>query len=328
MLVRLDCVVKVVTALVFTGMSLAVEAAQFSPFRAPNLNPPAAVIGLPLWAEVPATTTYGLTTEVANHFRFSRRVDDEIVMDGETLRVRGYFERPIGDDWSVAIDVPVVHQSGGVLDDVVDGWHSALSLPDGGRNSRPEGVLEFDFANANGQFFSLTDSGSGIGDVQLSVARRIGSAGDWTVRGAVKLPTGSERLLAGSGKTDWSLGVLTVEQGDVRGRSAAYFLGAAVVDFAQPKNIAFPVEDRSLAAVIGGALTLGSRFGIKGQIDAYSTLYDTQLEELGQSAVQATLGGWLEFGRSGIFEFAIAEDLHVSTTPDVVVFFNLSWRRP
>lgn len=305
-----------------------VGAQELNPFRAPNLSPPVAIIGLPTWGNVPESTSFGFTTEVANHYRLSQRVGDLLILDGETVRVRGFVEQPFGDRWSVGVDVPYYRQSGGVLDGLVDGWHSALGLPDGGRDLRPEGILEFDLANRDGRFFSLDDSGSGLGDIQLSAARRIGSGSGWILRGTVKLPTGSERLLAGSGAADFTLSALRILDGEVRGRAAGYYFGAAVIEFGRPENVLYATEDRAMAAVLGGGLALGQRFGIKGQVDANSAFYDSQLEEIGQTAVQATLGGWLAFGDTGVFEFAVSEDLHVSTTPDVVFFFNLSWRLP
>jgi len=313
-------------ALAFALAARTVGAQELEPFRATNLTPPVAVIGLPLWSRVPASTTFGITTEIANHYRLSERAGDALILDGETLRLRAYVEQPIGRRWSIAVDVPYIRKSGGGLGDLMDCWHSAFGLPDGSRNFRPADLLEFELRDPNGPFFRLDGSGAGLGDVQLGVARRIGAADRVAVRATVKLPTGSERLLAGSGEADFVLSALRVREGNLRGQPAAYFHGGAIIKPDQPRNVRFPVEDTALAAVLGGALTIRPRFGIKGQLDINSALYDSQLEEIGQTAVQATLGGWLRFGDSGLFEYAVSEDVHVSTTPDVVFFFNLSWR--
>ena len=303
-----------------------VAADTLGPFRAVNLTPPIAIVGLPVWSRVPDSTTVGLTTELANHYRLSQRVGDVLILDGETLRLRGFVEVPFGRGWSFAADLPFYSQSGGVLDDLVDAWHSAFGLPDGSRNARPEGVLEFEMADPAGSFYRLGESGTGLGDLQLGIARRVGARERVTLRGSVKLPTGSERLLAGSGETDVALSALAAHDGNLRGRDAGFFYGGAVVAFGQPENVRFPVEDYTLAAVAGGALSVLPRFGVKGQVEVNSALYDSQLEELGQTAVQATIGGWYRFGATGLFEYAVSEDLHVSTTPDVVLYLNLSFR--
>ena len=301
---------------------------ELDPFRAPNLSPPVAIAGLPLWADVPESTTLGFTTELANHYRFSRRHDERLRLDGETARIRAYVEHPFRDRWAVGVDVPYYRQSGGVLDDVVDGWHSAFGLPDGGREHRPAGLIEFDLADASGSFFSLNESGSGLGDIQISLAGRFGDGPGTVLRAALKLPTGKEALLAGSGDTDWSLSALRLHEGSLGAKRAGFYYGGAVIEFGQPKNILFPAKDRALAAVIGGTVSIRSRFGIKGQIDVNSAFYTSALDEIGANGVQATLGGWLRFGRAGLFEYAVSEDLNVNTAPDVVVFANLSWRLP
>lgn len=305
-----------------------VSADELGPFRATNLSPPIAIVGLPLWSTVPDRITFGVTTELASHYRLSQRVEDRLVLDGETLRLRGYFEKPFGERWSVAVDVPYYYQSGGILDDLIDAWHSAFGLPDGARNQRPEGLLEYRFGDADGSFFELSDSGGGPGDIQLSVARHVGSGRGWHLRGTVKLATGKESLLAGSGASDWALSALRLVEAQLRGRAASVFFGGALIGIGQPDRIRFPVEDEAVAGILGGALTLGERFGIKAQIDANSAVYNSRLEELGQTAVQATVGGWLRFAETGIFEYAISEDLHVNTTPDVAIVFNVSWRLP
>jgi hypothetical protein len=234
------------------------------------------------------------------------------------------MERPVGDRWSWAVDVPLYHQSGGVLDDLVDAWHSAFGLPDGARNYRPEGALEFRLGDAGGQFFELLDSSSGLGDIQVGIARRFGTRDAWTLRGTLKLPTGDEDILAGSGATDLTLTALRMQRAEFAGRAASFYLGAAWIEIGRPTTVEFDIEDRALAALFGGAVALGQRFGIKGQIDVHSALYASQLEEIGQTAVQATLGGWFRLKNSIDFEFAVSEDLNVSTSPDVVLVFGLS----
>ena len=296
---------------------------ELEPFRTTNLSPLLAIVGLPVWAPAPETTTVGTSLETANHYRLSQSSPDALLLDGETSRLRVWYDKPLGDRWSLGFDVPVYHQSGGALDDLVDAWHSTFNLPDGGRNHRPEGLLEFRLADAGGEFFELLDTSTGLGDIQLSAASRFGASGGWTLRGTVKLPVGDEDMLAGSGKADLTLTVLHLRRGQFAGRAASYFFGAAWIEIGEPDIIEFDIEDRAMAGLLGGALTLGRNFGVKGQLDLNSALYDSALEEIGQTAAQLTLGGWLEFRDSMSFEFAVSEDLHVSTSPDVVIVLGL-----
>jgi hypothetical protein len=296
---------------------------DLGPFRTSNMNPLLSIVALPVWEAVPGKTTIGASLETANHYRLSQGSGDALLLDGETSRLRFWFEQPLGDRWSYGFDIPVYHQSGGALDDLVDAWHSAFNLPDGGRNYRPEGRLEFRLADAGGEYFDLLETSTGLGDVQLTAAGRFGSRDGWTLRATLKLPTGDEDILAGSGKADLALSALHLRRGEMAGRAASYFLGAAWIGIGEPATIEFAIEDDALAAVVGGALALGPRFGIKGQVEISSALYESALEEIGQAAAQLTLGGWLNVGESMSFEFAVSEDLHVSTSPDVVIVLGL-----
>ncbi|HJR70471.1 MAG TPA: hypothetical protein VKA43_10560, partial [Gammaproteobacteria bacterium] len=65
------------------GFAPALAGAQLAePLHVRNLNPLVAVFGLPAWDTVPLGTRLGVTTEVANHYRFSVRGDDLLNFDG------------------------------------------------------------------------------------------------------------------------------------------------------------------------------------------------------------------------------------------------------
>jgi len=316
-----------VVALAALGLAAAgrASAQAAAPFRVRNLSPPVAIFGLPSWASVPATPVFGVTTELANHYRLSQRGSERLILDGETLRLTLDYERPIGEGWSVGAELPAYHLSGGHLDDIIDGWHSFFRLPDGGRNNRPEDAFVFELGDGPVPAFRLDGGGSGIGDLKLSVARRFGGGEGLVLRAAVELPTGDETILAGNGATDWSLTLLGTSARSLRGHAAGYYWGVGVLGLGDPEQVPFTAEDLGAVAVVGGGIAVRERLGFKAQIDVHSPLYDSPLEEIGQTAVQATLGGWWTLPRA-VLDFAIVEDLHVSTVPDVVLHVALRWR--
>jgi hypothetical protein len=296
------------------------------PFRTRNLSPPIAIFGLPAWETVRRESMFGATTDVANHYRLSQRAGDRLILDGETLRTSLFYSRPLGERWSVSIEAPFYQQSGGVLDDLIDGWHTAFDLPDGGRNNRAEGEILYEMSVDGVPFFVLDDADRGIGDVQVSLARRFGNDDGFVVRSTVKLATGNESVLAGSGSTDWSLTVLRPRAVTFAQKPAGYFWGVGVLDFGEPERLLFPTKGSATIGIVGGSWKAWPRIGLKAQIDVYSALYRTSLEELGQNAAQVSFGGWWDMSEHGVLEFAVNEDLHVSTAPDVVLHMNLRWR--
>ena len=299
------------------------QAAQ--PFHTRNLNPPLAIFGLPTWETVTDSPIFTVQTAVANHYRFSRDGPDSLVLDGETLRIGMFYSRPVGERWSLSAAVPLLQQSGGFLDDAVDAWHSAFNMPDGGRNGRSEDELLFQMANGATPFFRLDDDERGIGDLQIGFARRLGPDEKYVARMEIKIPTGDENMLAGSGAADLSVTILRDREGTFRGRVAGYYWGAGLLLLGEPEVVDFVANDYSVTGVLGGGIKILPHFGIKAQLDFLSAAYDTQLEELGQHAVQVTIGGWWEMSPRSRLEFGIDEDLHVSTAPDVVLHATLRW---
>jgi hypothetical protein len=300
-------------------------AQEAEPFRIRNLNPLTSIFGLPTWETASPGTHFGLTTALANHYRLSQRPPDTLVLDGETLRTSLFLTHELRDRWSFGLEIPYYQQSGGMLDDLVDIWHSAFGLPDGGRNNRGEDELLFVLGDDGGPFFRLDERQRGLGDTQLSVARRIGVDGRFVLQGTVKLPTGDEGMLAGSGSTDWSLTLLRSRSLAVRNRPAGLYWGLGALRLGEPERVAFDSETLGYVAVLGASWQPWDRVGLKAQLDLHSALYNTPLEEIGEKAIQATLGGWVRVTQRAALEFAVVEDLAVSTAPDVVLHATLRW---
>ena len=313
--------------LIAAGCAAAGADAQESlPFRTRNLSPLVAMFGLPAWHVPSSSFELDFTSELANHYRLSRRGPDLLILDGETWRNSLFFSKTIGAGWSISLEMPHYRIAGGVLDDVVDGWHSLFGLPDGGRNNRPEGDVLFQMAKNDDVFYELGSGASGVGDAQIGLAYALGRDDGLHVRVTVELPTGDEDLLAGSGSTDWAVTLLRSRQVTFRNRAAGFFWGLGIVRLGQADRIFFDQETDGVLGVVGGGMRLTQNIGLKLQLDTHSALFNSQLEEIGERAFQATIGGSWAFSPRGVLEFGVNEDLEVSTSPDVVMHLNVRWR--
>jgi hypothetical protein len=309
------------------GLAPALAGAQLAePLHIRNLNPLVAVFGLPAWDTVPLGTRLGVTAEVANHYRFSVRGDDLLNLDGETFRTNVSLTHGFGGGWSLGVEIPYYRIGGGVLDDVIDGWHSAFGLPDGGRNGRAEGLFLYRYGDSTNPSFLLTEPQSGIGDTQIKFARRFGEDQGFIVQASVKLPTGEEEMLAGSGSGDWSVTLLRSQPLVGRKRPAGYFWGFGLVRAGDPHNIDFDAETWVPTGVVGGSWQPWPKFGLKGQLDVHGAFFDSPLEEIGEPAIQTTLAAWRRIGERGTLEFGVVEALAVSTAPDVVLHVAAVWQ--
>jgi hypothetical protein len=296
------------------------------PVHVRNLNPLVSIFGLPAWDTVPIGTRFGATVEIANHYRFSLKGNERLMLDGETVRTGLSFTHGFGSGWSLGVDVPYYRVGGGILDDTIDSWHAAFGMPDGGRNARPEDQLLFAFGEPAAPSFVLTEPQSGIGDTQLKFARLIGPDQGFVVQATVKLPTGEEEMLAGSGSGDWSVTLLRTRPLLARKRAAGYYWGVGLVRAGDPEVVDFDAKTWVPTGIVGGSWQVLPEWGLKGQIDVHGAFYDSQLEEIGETAIEATLSSWRRLGRRGQIELAVVEDLNVSTAPDVVLQFAAAWQ--
>ena len=305
----------------------AAAAAQLAePVRVRNLNPLVAIFGLPAWDTVPIGTRFGATAEVANHYRFSLQDNERLMLDGETVRTTLGFTHGFATGWSLGVELPYYRVSGGVLDDAIDSWHAAFDMPDGGRNARPEGQLLYAFGDPLSPSFVLTEPQTGIGDTQIKFARLIGADQGFVVQATVKLPTGDEDMLAGSGSGDWAVTLLRTRPLLARKRAAGYYWGVGLLRAGDPEVVDFDAETWVPTGIVGGSWQVLPEWGLKGQIDVHGAFYDSELEEIGETAFEATLSAWRRMGQRGQLEVAFVEDLNVSTAPDVVLQIAAAWQ--
>jgi hypothetical protein len=263
---------------------------------------------------------------VANDFRFSRHEGERFFLDAETSRTSFALERALGGGWQIGVDIPYFRISGGVLDDVIDGWHSAFGMPDGGRNRRPQDELFVRLGAPGGDLLRMERAERGLGDVQLAGGRTIGRGeAPIFLRAVLKLPTGDEDILAGSGAADFAVTAQRSRRLALRKRSAAFFWGLGVALLGDAKRVRYPQEARSYLGMVGASLKVFPRMGVQLQLDAHTGLFDSPLKELGATAVQVSIGGFRDMGRGRTLEFGVNEDLNVGTAPDVALHLGFDW---
>lgn len=298
------------------------------PFRARNLSPPIAIFGMPSWdtgldAEMPSRLA--LSWEMASYFRFVNADSEQLIVDGETWRASLIYQRLVAESWTIGAELPMVRQSGGVLDDVIDAWHSTFELPDGRRNSRPEDELQLFYTDGTGPSYFRSQPDNGLGDLQLSAARSFGAHDEWLFKLTLKLPTGDDALLAGSGATDLGASLLRTGTATWRSHAAGWFWGGSLLRIGQPETL--PAQAREWVAVgmVGASWQPFPRVGFKAQLDLHTAFYDSRLEELGDAAMQATVGGWWAVDERRTLTVAVIEDLIVRAAPDVTLQVNFAW---
>ena len=100
--------------------------------------------------------------------------------------------------------VPWRHHSGGFTDNLITDWHKLFGLPNADRDRYPVDDLHYRLS-LPGHQREFDESGSGIGDVQISINRRllVIDGGQLSLGVGAKMPTGKAADWLGSGATDF-----------------------------------------------------------------------------------------------------------------------------
>ena len=178
-----------------------------APLRMVNLNPFHLLYGVPasFGARVMPSGSSELiaSMDVASHLSADRSGADQVLMDGETYRQALTLRQGLGDGWEYLLDIPAVSHSGGALDGFIENWHRAFGLPQGQRDRTPRDRLAFLYTDDSGTRIDIDRGVLSLGDASLGVGYAMPSSpfpnDGMVVRAAMKLPSGDEAALAGSG---------------------------------------------------------------------------------------------------------------------------------
>ena len=279
-------------------------------------------------AELPEAgrTSFALGVEVASQFTQDTEGPEDAIIDVETTTTLLALEHGFSDTWSASVEIPVVSHDGGFLDELIDDYHDALGLPDGGRESRPRDEILVRWQDSSGVRRALTDGVTELGDVRIAFARALIREIDrvTAIRLGIEVPTGDVDALTGNDGIDvsiawhltdrrllqewgWTLhatlGVLAqVDRDELYGGDGENFVGFGNLTVAWP---------------------LGDRWVLKGQFDAHTATADSRLRQVGGWSVGATLGLAVRLTDTLVFEGGFAEDLPPGSAPDIAFLFAL-----
>lgn len=302
-------------------------------FATTNLNPFIQLYSLPSPADgaapAPGRWAWQLAFDINNNAIAEEAPSGErVVLDGETHRMRVSLHYGVSDKLSATIVAPLVAHSGGFMDGFIQDWHSLFGMSNQRRRAFDDEALNFVYSAHGEEHFALTHRSRGLGDVRLSTDWRLTAtavdASGLLLRFGLKLPTGSSRSLHGSGSTDLSLQLLSL---DVQLLSAwditlAWMVGGLWLGSGEVLEKLR--RDAVAIGSLGMSRPLWRNLSAQIQLDWHSSFYDSDLAALGSSAVQLSFGGSLELAAASRFDFAMIQNLRTDSTPDFGI--HLSWQ--
>ncbi|NND36618.1 MAG: DUF3187 family protein, partial [Gammaproteobacteria bacterium] len=178
-------------------------------FAVRNHNPFLQVFGLPAVQTATLSgegeTDFGVSLELANNADFGDSDTERFLVDGESYFFTLSLRRRVKSWLELGADVPLVIHDGGFMDSGIKNWHDLFGMSNTKRTGVDDQLRYLYEANGN-TLYELSSSASGIGDIQLTAAvplreqARDGYA--LALRSSLKLPTGDDRKLTGSGAAD------------------------------------------------------------------------------------------------------------------------------
>ena len=306
------------------------------PFYIRNQSPIIQIFGLPPTEggqiTPPGQNKSRLVMDVANNFTEDESAEESVRFDGETSRITLSLRHGFSDNWEAGIDIPVVSHQGGMLDGLIENWHNAFGLPQGGRDDAPRNRLNY-FYRQDGeenQRLNFSNSGTGFGDTSIYLAYQLlhdtSSRRYMALRGGIKLPTGDSDNLRGSGGTDVHLR-LAISDGETLKDYNISLFGSVGLLWLEKGDV---LRSKQRQKVGFGSIGLGwmpiNWLTFKLQIDGHSRFFnDSHLRQIDSSSTQLAIGGAIKISEQFVIDLCVVEDIIVDTAPDVTFHTALTY---
>lgn len=323
-----------ILTVLFLGVALTSDAvlAEDDPasgFALRNHNPFLQIFGLPPLQSATLATAdalrFGMTLDLANNADFGAAEAENFFIDGESYFLTVSLRRRMHRRLELAVDVPLVAHAGGFMDNAIINWHDAFSMSNTKRRG-PDDELRFVYEEDGLTRYVLDSSASGLGDIRLSAAIPLREADHdgyaLTLRSSVKLPTGDDRKLLGSGAADLAVGLYVTDVRHLLARplGLSAFAGGLLLG---DGDVLSGFQRR---AVPFGGFTVSwrvmERLSIITQLQAQGAYFDSEIDELGGNTTQLGVGFSYRLRQSGrCLKFAVVEDITADATTDFALQF-------
>jgi hypothetical protein len=247
------------------------------------------------------------------------------LIDAEHYRAAVALRRGMGHGLQLELVLPVIRFDGGLLDSTIESFHDTFGLGQAGRLGAPKDQVLIYVRGSERELFVDDAPGTALGDAVVGLradllSRRAPRRFELAVEGLVKLPTGDEGRLTGSGSADVGAQLLATRYFR---RSCLHFA------FGMARLGAFDRLGLDSQTVFSGMLAWEFSVAPTVTVLAQATLSESpfdqlHLEELDALSTQLTLGLKTAVGQR-VFFFGITENLaNFNNSPDVGFHFGVT----
>ncbi len=262
------------------------------------------------------------TVDWSNEYVTQANAREALTIDAETQRVSFGFRRGIAEGVELGVDLPLLFTGGGALDSVIEGWHDAFGLPNGGREQVRQNRYLVQYVVDGETRINEDEGANGIGDVELSAGFRLRE--DFAFRVLAKLPTGrSSRLHGGNAG-----GALWFDFNPFHGAANWFGYVSAGASYSGQNEVIGAQQQQFVA--LGGA-AVGYRIwrpvALLVQFNGHTALHqDSGLNGLDRPGGQLSFGGRIDLAPKLQLDLGVQEDVLVSSSPDFSIHIGLRYR--
>ena len=310
-----------------------------TPLRSVNLNPFHLLYGVPasFGARVltPGAWEVIASVDMASHFSGGSAGAERVLIDGETWRGAVALRHGVRDGWEYLLELSAVSHSAGAFDGFIENWHDALGLPQGSRDRAPRDRLAVSYSRDGEAPVDVDDDGGvSLGDMVLGVGHALPSTllpnDGVALRGVVKLPTGDEDALAGSGGVSVSLWAETSGAlGDPSGARTWLYSATLGALAGEAPDALSAVGSRLIGfGRLGVTWRPLARLALTAQVDAHSSPYAASaVAPLADPLVMIGLGAARRLTAHTTLDVAVTEDDGSrQAAPDIGLHVAMRWR--
>ena len=261
--------------------------------------------------------------DISNSLNSQSDNSQNLLVDFESYYLNTRLTRALNKNWSLTLDIPMLHRGTGIFDSAIDSWHKALGLP---RASRPN-VANNQFAIRYSQNsipqVQILQSSTELGDISANIGYHLKQSPGLQIVlwiGA-ELPSGNATQLAGNAHTDVSLTLAATLMPFPRWQID---MNLGVVAPGGNLIASNPTADNVWYAYLAADWQLIDWLQLRVQLESHQSYFVNSTLGLMDKANVIVFGGTININKCNLLDIGVSEDIDVGASPDISVLF--SWR--
>lgn len=301
------------------------QATEITPFSTRDQNPLVMIYGLPVAtpAQLIPVNENRFTTSlnISNTINRQQTANELLFVDAESYQLNLIYEQGLSEGWILRVQLPLIGHSGGFLDSWIDNYHDLIGLPEGIRPLYPRDQLNIRYDNGGNTLLDIQQETTGVGDIAFQFAWQFEHSQNFALSywASLKLPTGDSTQLTGSDSTDLALWLASHSR---ISENTWCYNNLGILLMSEGKILQQQQKNSAVFGTIGIQYQAWKPVQLKAQVDAHSSLYETDMNFLGD-VFQLTFGGTILMLKHTSLDIAIAEDIDSGASPDVNFNFTL-----